>query len=537
MFREHPRILIVDDDPLSREALGMLLESFGCKAILAADAHEALQEARKSMPSLILLDINMPEIDGFETCRKLKADPILQGIPVIFCSGFLDPGDRQRAYDMGGVDYLSKPVDPDEARIRILNQLRFARQEQELILLRRERDTAQESLLNKADAELGNQSGLIRELMNEVKSRSQEQDLQRQSLEAVVAASSESIYLHEVELKLALETSGTGLWDWHLPRARLTCSDTLLKILGYQAQDWRHDPAFWRKNIHPDDLGLLDFAQQEILSGQNTSYRCEYRRRHVNGSWIWVQDCGRVVAWTAEEQPSRIVGTHINISDSRNLEVRLRESHFAIQQELRVKSNFLSNISHEIRTPMNAILGHSQLLEMDESLEPRQLRHVQAITHSSLHLLDLINDILDLSKLEAGKTELHCRDFLLSQLDSDLEQTFGPKIAAKGIKLAFHNDPQLPRLHSDYGKIRQIAFNLVGNAVKFTDKGSIHVGISAEKTENAWLVNLSVQDSGCGIPVQLRFDLVCPRIARRPGSGVGGSKGVAPCSSLPYSQA
>lgn len=161
------------------------------------------------------------------------------------------------------------------------------------------------------------------------------------------------------------------------------------------------------------------------------------------------------------------------------------------------KSVFLANMSHEIRTPMNAILGFAQILVRDQALQPQQRDKIAAIEHAGNHLLDLINDILDLSKIEVGKMELNCGAFDLGELLRELSRLFSNRCQAK--RLAFDADLGVPSqrvVYGDQAKLRQVLFNLLGNAVKFTDTGEVRLGVRCGPADHYWF---DVVDSGPGI--------------------------------------
>jgi signal transduction histidine kinase len=171
------------------------------------------------------------------------------------------------------------------------------------------------------------------------------------------------------------------------------------------------------------------------------------------------------------------------------------------------KSLFVANMSHEIRTPMNAILGFAQILERDPSLSPEQAEHVRIITHSGAHLLRLIGDILDISKIESGRITLNEAAFCLSDLLNDLELMFRSRVNARGLQLLIARDESLPRyMTADDGKLRQILVNLIGNAVKFTVTGGVAVRVRADAVEGktgkdpeALRLVVEVEDTGPGI--------------------------------------
>ncbi|NEO27221.1 MAG: response regulator, partial [Kamptonema sp. SIO4C4] len=169
------------------------------------------------------------------------------------------------------------------------------------------------------------------------------------------------------------------------------------------------------------------------------------------------------------------------------------------------KSEFLANMSHELRTPLNAILGFTQLMERDTSLNGQQQEHLRIINRSGEHLLELINDVLEMSKIEAGRAILHEESFNLHRLLQNLEEMFRLKAQSKGLVLTFQRDQQVPEyIYTDKSKLRQVLINLIGNAIKFTQHGSITLQVQQQHSPNLttkedfWLA-FAVTDTGDGI--------------------------------------
>lgn len=198
-----------------------------------------------------------------------------------------------------------------------------------------------------------------------------------------------------------------------------------------------------------------------------------------------------------------IVGINRDITGIKNAEKRLREARDAADSANRAKSTFLSRMSHEIRTPMNAILGFAQLMTRDPDVTTQQKEKLNTISRSGEHLLSLINDILEISKIEAGKVVVTSASFDLHDMLNDLDMMFRIRTGAKGLKLLVEWPVNLPRrIRSDEGKLRQILINLMGNAVKFTDEGGIALRARADEVDGGCLICIDVEDSGTGIAQQ-----------------------------------
>jgi signal transduction histidine kinase len=323
-------LLVVDDEPNNLSIMVDYLRAYGFDIMTARTGSNGLSKAVRGHPDLILLDIMLPDIDGFEVCRRLQSDANTKDIPVIFLTALTQMEDKLKGFEAGGVDYLTKPI-----------------QEAEVL-------------------------------------------------------------------------------------ARVT---THLKLRNLQMR------------LHERNRAL----QQEI------------------------------------EQRVRV-------------EEELRQAKFAAEQANRAKSIFLANMSHEIRTPLNAVLGFSEILAAALD-NPRHKEYLHAIQVSGQTLLDIINDILDLAKIEAGKLEVIYREVDPRPIFTDMAVIFSQKLGAKNIQFSVDISPDLPHLlRLDETRLRQILLNLVGNAVKFTHHGFIKLKVWCHILDSHSLdLYFSVQDNGIGI--------------------------------------
>jgi len=187
--------------------------------------------------------------------------------------------------------------------------------------------------------------------------------------------------------------------------------------------------------------------------------------------------------------PLFLANVSLDITAQKELEAALHKAKEEAERANRAKSTFLANMSHEIRTPMNAILGFSQLMQRDPEVTPRQRKQLDTINRSGEHLLALINDILEISKIEAGRVTLNPTAFDLHALLNDLEMMFRVRTDVKNLQFAVERIGEVPRfVVSDGGKLRQVLINLLGNAVKFTKEGGIILRVRALHEETQKLV-------------------------------------------------
>jgi PAS domain S-box-containing protein len=254
-------------------------------------------------------------------------------------------------------------------------------------------------------------------------------------------------------------------------------------MLGYDADGFAALEENWMRLIHPEDREKVENPWHESRAGWIQRFEIEFRMQAKEGDWRWILRRGKVVERDAKGHAIRLVGTHVDITERKQAE-QDRVARDVAEAANRAKSIFVANMSHEIRTPMNAILGFAQVLKKDPALTPRQAEYLEIISRSGSHLLQLINDILDISKIEAGRIDLKPASFCLHDLLWDVEMTFRSRVEEKGLQLLVEWDDLVPsHAKADEGKLRQVFVNLIGNALKFTDVGGIAVRVRAEPVE------------------------------------------------------
>jgi two-component system sensor histidine kinase/response regulator len=299
----------------------------------------------------------------------------------------------------------------------------------------------------------------------------------------------------EERLQLALEASGDGLWDWNIADGKVYYSPQYMTMLGYEVDELPLNFETWEHLTHPDDKSWVLDTLNAHIKDSSRQYSFDYRVRTKSGAWKWIADYGKVVARDAQGKALRMIGTHRDISDRKQKEVALQQAMEAAEAANLAKSMFLANMSHELRTPLNVILGFSQVMSHDSSLTHSQLEDLQTIRRSGDYLLSLINDVLDLSKIEAGHCTLEESGFDLISLLHTLRTMMAERVQAKQLQFTFDITPEVPQFVSaDEQKLRQVLLNLLSNAIKFTRQGSVTLRVTSwESTEKTCVISNSLQ--------------------------------------------
>ena len=299
---------------------------------------------------------------------------------------------------------------------------------------------------------------------------------------------------------LALQSAKLGMWEWHVPSGGVIFDARFAEIFGYALDELPPDVSTWELLDDPAEHAAAHAAFETYLRGDADEYSLERSLRHKLGHDVWVLDAGRVTERDAAGRAVRLVGLYQDISERKRNEIELREAKEAADAANLAKSEFLANMSHEIRTPMNAIIGLTRLV-MDTELNPRQRDFLQKVHASSKALLGILNDILDYSKIEAGRMVLEQIQFPLEEPLNNVASLFGAQVEQKGLELFFEMAPDTPmEVIGDPLRMTQVLNNLVGNAIKFTDSGGIHIKTSvAQRDDQGYLLRIAVSDTGIGL--------------------------------------
>ncbi|WGG51467.1 hybrid sensor histidine kinase/response regulator [Rugamonas sp. DEMB1] len=373
-------ILIVEDSPTQAERLRRLLQSMRYGARVAGNGRLALEAIRARPPQLVLSDIVMPEMDGYELCRSIKADAALRHIPVILVTSLNDPKDIIRGIECGADNFIRKPY-------------------------------AEDYLLNRIGHMLMNQK--LRQGTN-------------------------------MEVGIAL-------------------------VLGEQ-----------KHFINAERQQILDLLISTYEQAVQVNSELQARERQVI-------------------ELNMRLAHHAGELETINREIALKNLELA--EASRMKSAFIANMSHELRTPLNAIIGFTGalLMKLPGPLTGEQDKQLNTIRGSARHLLSLINDILDVARIEAGKVTLLVEPVRCQELVAEVVDTLRPLAAQKGLALEVELAAQPISVDSDRRALTQILINLANNAIKFTERGTVRLSLSQREEEGQLVTEFAVADSGAGI--------------------------------------
>jgi len=447
-------VLNVDDYEAGRYATSRVLRQAGFDVLEAGTGAEAVQLAARQ-PDLVVLDVNLPDFDGFEVCRRLKADPATSGIPILYLSAlYYDLEHRIRGLEQGADAYLKQPVEPRE-------------------------------LVATAHALL--------------RARSVER----------------AVRLSEERFRCLVEATTQVVWTTD-PAGQIVGEQPAWAAFTGQGPEQSRGSG-WADAVHPDDRERVLQAWRGAVAGGRT-YEAEYRLRRRDGEFRSVavrgvpvlEGDGTVREWVG-------VGTDVTerIRAEEERDRALYEAERArveAEEASRAKSGFLANMSHEIRTPINAIVGYTDLIEMGIAgpVTERQQSQLERIRLSSQHLLGLINEILDFAKVESGQMTTRFEAVPVAEVVQAALALVQPQAAKAGLDVENRVDGDCAfSFRGDLDRVRQILVNLLSNAVKFTESGGrvvVECGVSPVPLAGARLAGegpwtyVRVRDTGSGVP-------------------------------------
>ncbi len=311
----------------------------------------------------------------------------------------------------------------------------------------------------------------------------------------------EALRESEDRYALAVKGSNDGIWDVDLRTGDFYHSPKLIEMLGYEMEEFEAVAGDWRGRVHPEDQERVYAAVEQCLSGAEDNFSEEYRVQRKDGSYFWVHAQG-ITAKNAKGRVYRIAGAYSDISERKNAEMELIGAKEKAEEASKVKNAFLANMSHEIRTPLNGVIGLVQLLQSSR-LNKEQKSLVSMIHDTGRNLLKILNDILDLSRIEAGHLRIHPELFSLNTVVGEITGAFAIEARNKKLELISEVDTNVPSaLMGDVTRIRQVLYNLVGNSLKYTEKGSVRLEaycLPHVRSPKSVLLHFAIVDTGIGI--------------------------------------
>ena len=335
------------------------------------------------------------------------------------------------------------------------------------------------------------------------------------------------------KLSMALDVSNVVPWRWDLERHTVLCDVNRpieLKHCTDNEDALEVPEEQYFSKIHKDDRGRVEAAYSALIAGKVAKIREEYRvldKSEHHYSYEWVEAQATVDQRDKNGKPLSLVGSSVVITTRKQMELALRDAKEHAEESNRLKSAFLANMSHEIRTPLNAIVGFSNILSSTEAEEEKR-EYINIIENNNPLLLQLISDILDLSKIESGSMEFAYLEFDLNALMRGLEQTFCLRLTSSKVKIEF--DEYLPEccIRSEKNRLTQVITNLLNNALKFTKEGTIRFGYHLLEKDSLYFY---VSDTGCGIDADKK-DAVFERFVKLNNFVQGTGLGLSICKTI-----
>ncbi len=322
----------------------------------------------------------------------------------------------------------------------------------------------------------------------------------------------------EQVFRLAVEGTQDGVFDWDIKTGKAFFSEQYISMLGCVQEDFEGTVEDFSKRLHPEEKDKIwDYAQL-YLEGKLSEYSNTFRMQHKSGRWIWVNARAKVIR-DKHGKAIRMVGAHTDVSAAKDYEQQLEDAKTKAEEANRAKSDFLAHMSHEIRTPLTTISGASEiLLESKDSFDEKRQTLISVLHTSATTLKNIITDVLDFSKIESGEMDLEESVFALNQTLEHIISIMSVKAGENKLDFRFDfNDVKDLQFYGDPVRLQQILINLINNALKFTEKGHVHVTAKREEKDGEALLRIDVEDTGIGLKKE-QFDLIFERFKQADSS-------------------
>lgn len=453
--KAQPSVLLVDDQPDRLLAYDAMLAGLGVECVQAGSGAKALERVLERPFAVILLDVNMPEMDGFEVARLVRRHPRYGATPIIFVTAAHSSDlELLKGYQLGAIDYISMPVAPEALRSKVAVLVEMQRRRSELEALNRELEAARRQVVH-------------------------EQERRQRAL---------------------IDEAPMGVAHLSMGGAFVYANRSFCTLVGYSSDELRRRT--WQDTTHPEDVPAELELSRQVLDGKLPNYTLDKRFLHKNGSAVWVQQFGNFVPGDSGTPVQRVVIV-TDITQRKSAEVSMR-AHVAELKALksaledadRRKDEFLAMLAHELRNPVAPIRTASETLARLLNGDARKRALVEVIQRQSGTLARILDDLLDVARITQGRIELQAEVLALQACVEAALQTTAPLMRDKGHRVnAVHADEAL-HVRADRVRLEQCLTNLLTNAAKFTDaRGEIEVRVRAEGGEAV----IDVRDNGVGI--------------------------------------
>jgi len=451
-------VLIVDNDAaVIRVLMGILNQDYIVYA--ERDSRNCLDVVKRLRPDLILLDILMPEIDGYEVLKTLKEDSDSKDIPVIFVTGLTESENEVKGLALGAADYINKPFNAPVVKMRVKSQMKIVNQ------------------------------------MRKIQSLKEAEELERQRKEQ------ERI---NKRIRLVLDSAPISVSLYNSERTLIDCNMEAVKLFGFENKE---------QFIKARNERFFDIFPQQQPCGSTTRDKIDWlyekiaEKGYIQLEWAYLTADG-------EDLPAELTFVRIEhcdtimfvayVHDLRE-KIKMEKLRLEILEESnKAKSRFLARMSHEIRTPISAIMGISELQLRGQTMSPHTEDAFVKIYDSSKMLLNIVNDVLDFSRIESGKMPLIDNEYEAASLVGDAAQLSLVYLERKNISFQMHVDENLPaKLIGDVLRIRQIISNVLTNAFKYTESGMVTLSLQCEEGHDGYVtLVISIQDTGNGMTIE-----------------------------------
>ena len=447
------KIALVDDNIATLNQGKILLQPF-YKVYTIQSAATLFENLEHDVPDLILLDVEMPDTDGFQTIIKLKADPRYKDIPVIFLTIKSDEESERKGFTLGAVDYITKPFSGPLLQKRISNQILYRRVE-----------------------------AAVKDYSN--------------NLEVVI----EEIAKANERTKILLDKTPLCVRLWDSNRKMIDCNEAAVNLFGFKDKQECLDRY---SELYPEFQSDGKRSTEKIQwcvekAFTEGSYEFEWDYKMLDGTHM---PAYVLLVRVEYESGYAVAGYTRDLREQKALIEEMNRAQIA-EESNKAKSRFLANMSHEIRTPMNSILGFTELAldTPDEDISEEVRDYLEKIKENTKLLLHIINNILDISKIESGKIELEHVPFDLCDVFARCQSVILPEVMDKGLELVFNTEAIInKRLKGDPVKLYQAIMNLLSNAVKFSNTGTITFTSELKGSDNnSTTVFFEIKDSGIGM--------------------------------------